>query len=486
MRSLTLGALLIPAALAAQATPAPKFDLTIPNIMRGPEHFGREPGQVRWSPDGQWIYFNWLPAGSDWRDTPRPYRVRAQNGATPERVPDAEMDRIAPLVANGVLSADRSRKLTEVRGDLWLVDMRANSVRRLTETSGAESNARFMADARRVSFVRDGNVFAVDLTDGAVEQLTDIRTGGDAGAATAPVGGRGGAGGRGAAPPTAAGQGGRGRGGNPQRTALEEDQRRLFAVVRDRARADSIRRAETRTDPDLPATVNLPANERVAQLSLSPSGNAVLFTTTVPASDPRSTIVPNYVTSSGYTENIPARTNVGDALGTGRMGFMTLPRGEVVWLQPITGETGIPATQTIVDWNATGTTALIVATTRSWKTRQLSVIDGATGNIKPVEVMRDSAWVGGPCSFGCAGFYDNGRRVYWVSETNGWAQIHTAAADGTGRQEPTGLGKWEVFDVALSADGTRFVYHSSDSSLYGRDLWTVPVTGGGRSRLTAA
>ncbi len=486
LRSLLLSTLILPFAAAAQSAPAAKFDLTIPNIMRGPEHYGREPGQVRWSPDGQWIYFNWLPAGSDWRDQARPYRVRAQTGSTPERVPDAEMDRIAPLVANGVLSADRSRKLTEVRGDIWLVDMRATSVRRLTETVGPESTARFMADGRRVSFVRDGNAFAVDLTTGAVEQLTDIRTGGGTGASAAPAGGRGGAGGRGAATPPIAGAGGRGRSGNPQRTALEEDQRRLFAVVRDRERADSIRRAETRTDPDLPTTLNLPANERVAQLSLSPSGSAVLFTTTVPATDPRSTIVPNYVTSSGYTENIPARTNVGDALGTGRMGFMTLPRGEVVWLQPITGETGIPANQNIVDWNASGTTALIGATTRSWKTRQISVVDGTTGAIKPVEVMRDSAWVGGPCGFGCAGFYDGGRRVYWVSETNGWAQIHTAAADGTGRQEPTGLGKWEVFDVALSADGSRFLYHSSEASLYGRDLWTVPVAGGTRSRMTVA
>lgn len=470
----------------ADAQRTARFDLTIANIMRGPEHYGREPGQVRWSPDGQWIYFQWLPAGSDWRDTPKPYRVRAQAGATPERVADAEMDRVAPIVANGVLSADRTRKLTEVRGDLWLVDMRTSDVRRLTETVAAESNARFSADGRRVLFVRDGNAFTVDLSTGQTEQLTDIRAG-DAGAAPAPAaGGRGGGGGRGAAAPPVAqgGRGGAGRGGNPQRTAMEADQRRLFAVIRDQQRADSIRRAEQRDDPDLPRTVTLGANERVQQITVSPSGAAVLFTTAISTSDARATIVPNYVTASGYTEDIPARTNVGDVLGGGRMGFMTLPRGDVTWLQPIGGEAQPPASQSVVEWNPSGTTALIVATSRTWKIRQLSVVDGQTGAIRPVEVMRDSAWVGGPCGFSCAGWYDNGRRVYWVSETNGFAQIHTAAADGSDRREPTGLGKWEVYDVALSADGRSFWYHSSETSAFDRDLWSVSVDGGARTRHT--
>ncbi len=27
-------------------------------MMRGPEIYGRAPARVRWSPDGQWIYFS--------------------------------------------------------------------------------------------------------------------------------------------------------------------------------------------------------------------------------------------------------------------------------------------------------------------------------------------------------------------------------------------------------------------------------------------
>src|SRR5687768_5372061 len=78
-----------------------RFDLTIPNVMRGPEVYGREPQNPRFTPNGEWLYFNWLPPGTDWRETSKPYRVRAQAGARPERMTEAHMDSVGPSLANG-------------------------------------------------------------------------------------------------------------------------------------------------------------------------------------------------------------------------------------------------------------------------------------------------------------------------------------------------------------------------------------------------
>ena len=39
-----------------------KFDLSIDNIMRGPQLYGYEPGSVRWSGDSSRIYFQWKRA----------------------------------------------------------------------------------------------------------------------------------------------------------------------------------------------------------------------------------------------------------------------------------------------------------------------------------------------------------------------------------------------------------------------------------------
>ena len=201
---------LAPAAGAQRAT----FDFTIPNIMRGPEHYGREPQDPRFTPDGQWIYFNWLPPGSPWNKALDPYRVRAAAGSTPERLTRAQMDSAAPLVASGPISPDRTQRVTSVDGDLWIVDLARSTARRLTQTPINEASPAWSADGKRIFFVRDGgNVMALDLDATKVTQLTDVRP--------AP------------APPTPPKP-------EAQRAALETDQKALFEAIRERALADSI------------------------------------------------------------------------------------------------------------------------------------------------------------------------------------------------------------------------------------------------------
>jgi dipeptidyl aminopeptidase/acylaminoacyl peptidase len=481
-RALAVVTLVTVVSPAAVAQPA-RFDFTIPNIMRGPEVYGREPTQVRWSPDGQWIYFQWLPPGTDYRETVKPYRVRAQVGTKPERVTDAHSDSVAPLLAPGAYSPDRARRVVEVRGDLYVVDVRSSIARRLTETLAQESSPRFAADGQRVLFVRDGNAYSVELSSGATKQLTDIRASDQAGAATvAGAGGRGGGGGRGAAagtPPTT----GRGAAQGTQRGALEADQRQLLEVIRDLQAADSIRRKDAAArDSAATRTITLLAGERVANISMSPSGTAVLFTTTTAAPDARTGIVPNYVTSSGYTEDIPNRTKVGDAQPSTRIGFQHLPRGDVKWLKTIDGNVDV-ANSNVVAWNDAGTLALISASSKDFKTRQLSIVDAAGGTLRALDVQHDTAWVGGPCGFGCAGFYDGDRRVYYVSEATGFAQLYSAAADASDKRALTS-GKFEVYDVSLSNDRRRFFFHSSEVSAFDRDLWAMDIGGRARTKLT--
>ena len=72
--------LLNPRTLTTRLRAQQPFDLSVRNIMRGPEHYGREPSQVRFTADGQWIYFRWLPAGSKWNEDLKPFRVAARDG----------------------------------------------------------------------------------------------------------------------------------------------------------------------------------------------------------------------------------------------------------------------------------------------------------------------------------------------------------------------------------------------------------------------
>src|SRR6476661_5731744 len=89
--------LLIAPQAGAQTSTA--FDFSIKNIMRGPELYGRPPGNIHWSADSKWIYFTWLEPGTDWRETPKQFRVRAIPGAKPERVSLQQVDSTGPRFA---------------------------------------------------------------------------------------------------------------------------------------------------------------------------------------------------------------------------------------------------------------------------------------------------------------------------------------------------------------------------------------------------
>src|ERR1051326_3626741 len=52
-----------------------KFDLSIDNIMRGPQLYGYEPAAVRWSGDSRRIYFSWKQAGDSPQTPPDTYVV---------------------------------------------------------------------------------------------------------------------------------------------------------------------------------------------------------------------------------------------------------------------------------------------------------------------------------------------------------------------------------------------------------------------------
>ena len=454
-----LAALLV-AALAhadtAIAQPASRFDLTVPNIMRGPEHYGREPQNVAFSADGRWIYFQWNPPGTKWDVPLSSYRVRALPGSAPERVSDAHMDTASAVIASGVRSKDGLTRAVASRGDLFLVDTRTGAARRLTETVAAESDPRFSIDGASLLFTRDNNAFAMTLATGAVRQLTDIRTGPAPRDSARAIGMRG---------------------------ALERDQRDLLETIRDRLRADSMAKADREAaESRRLRAVYLPAGERLASVSVSPSlRTAIVLTASNPPGTPRLTQVPNYITTSGFTEEIGARTKVGDGNVRFRSYRLDIASGRLRPISPIAGDSTRAAGQIrVVSWNDDGSLALITAGTPDFKWRYIMTV-GDSGAPRTVDGLRDSAWVGGPCS-GCMGWLPDGR-VWFASEASGYAHLYTANSDGTSRT-PLTEGKWEVLSAELSPDRRWFWLHSSEVSPFVRHFYRMPVTGGRREQLT--
>jgi len=459
-RSARLLALLALAAapLAAQQP----FDLSVRNIMRGPELYGREPANVRFTADGQWIYFRWLTPGAKWNDDLMPFRVAARAGATPEQVTDAHMDSVAPLLATGRRSRDGRSELIAAAGDVFVRTRTAPARgaatvahRRITQTNGNESDPKFSLDEKQVLFVRDNNVYAFDLATGFTRQLTDIRSGAAPRDPEKPVG---------------------------QRAALADQQRQLFEVIRDEIAADSVQRAQRRAAESraLPV-VWIPQAERITTVSVSPDGKGAMIATVTAAKDPKPSDVPDYVNADGYSRMIPGRTKVGDAQATQKVGHLDLASGKVTWLK-LTPDSAAAGGAQVGSWSDDGRFALVSVTSADFKHRYLWSVASAGGAMQMIDRLRDEAWVNGPC-FGCTGWTPAGK-AWFVSEESGYSHIYVANADGTGKQALTS-GNWEVLQVERSSDGINFEMVTSEPSPFTRQGYRMAMTGGARTRLTA-
>jgi dipeptidyl aminopeptidase/acylaminoacyl peptidase len=90
--------------------------------------------------------------------------------------------------------------------------------------------------------------------------------------------------------------------------------------------------------------------------------------------------------------------------------------------------------------------------------------------------------VDGPGAFTLGWLSDN-THVYFESERDGFAHLYSVAITGG---EPTQLtsGPFEVSDVRLSQDKTKFYFTSSEVSPFERHLYSMPIGGGARTRIT--
>jgi dipeptidyl aminopeptidase/acylaminoacyl peptidase len=483
------------ALFAFQARPAGNFSLTIDNIMRGPALVGYEPSAVRWSHDSQRIFFQWKQA-TDQVDAPMATYEINRDGSALRKLTDDEIKRIPP--ANGDTSKDRRWTVYSQAGDVFLFDNSSGAIRQITKTSDSELNPRFLPDGKRISFMRGGNLFVMSLDSGYLEQVTDIR---GAGAAATPApavgGGRGGRGGGGG------GRGGGGRGGGddaaasvdqqvgtPAQEYLKKEQKELLEYVRERAALRAEEAAKRKQEAPARRPLTLQARESVGALQLSPDGKYVIASVFEPAANSKSNAVPNYITDSGYTEEIPGRTNVGDTQGRNRLGIFNVVTGDVRWIDH--GQTAgvLPREVQLSEpvWSEDGTKAVLAGRSADNKDRWIFALDPVTGATRVLDREHDNAWVGGPAA-NTLGWMKNDREVYFQSERNGYSQLYAVAFEGgEPRSLTTGTttGKWEVLAVRQADDKSRFYITANKDTPYENHLYTMDGNGGDLTRVTKA
>jgi dipeptidyl aminopeptidase/acylaminoacyl peptidase len=452
---------------SAPAAPK-KFDLTIENIMRGPNLVGTEPAQVRWSGDSSRIYFQWKRASDAASAPPDTYVVNC-DGSGLRKLSDEEKRWAPPPSAD--TNKDRTLSVFSQEGDLFLIDHTTGKGRQLTKTAEEETNSRFLPDGRRIAFQRGSNLFVLSLDTGELEQMTEIRP------ASAP-----------SEPKKETGS----------QEYLKKEQTEFFEAVRDRDKLKKENEArQKRFHPRKPYT--LQARQSVTQLQLSPEGKYVLAIVSEPAANTKSDNVPNWITDSSYPEEISSRPRVGDDFTQRHLVILDAATGEAKTVDH--GAIGV-ATADIEDgggcggrsgftpgsappqtvlFSHDGSKAVFSARARDNKSCWIFALDTAGAKARVLFKDEDKAWLGGPG--GGQGWLGDNHTFYFTSERDGFNHLYEVPYEGGAPKQIT-AGRFEVDKVELSSDQSRFYLTTSEGSFFERHLWSMPVGGGPGTRMT--
>lgn len=445
----------------AAAWQAPPQTLTVEWIMKGPALYGYAPRAVRWSGGGRRVYFEWKqaaePPEKEWSTW-----VVNRDGSGLRRLSDEEAKEAPPPF--GVESADGTKVVFARDGDIFLYDLQADRMRRLTKTSDAESSPRFTRDARAVTFIRNSNLYLLPLDSGAIEQLTHIL-------------------------PPGQPDPNEDRKGTASQEWLKKEERALLEAVDKQARQRE-EREEKRKKENPRKPLKLTARQTVTDLMLSPDGKQVLATLVERPQEAKTALMPLYVTETAYTETRPTRTKVGDVQPRARMALISVETGEARWLDPgiKTAREGKEVERPLAlfnpQWNEEGTRLAVLGRAADFKDRWVFAVDPSTAKVRTLHQTADEAWVGGPGST-ALGWLPGGREVWFQSEQTGWSHLYAADWE-TGSVRALTQGQWEVKQAHLSQDKKQFLIVSSEASPHEHHLYLMPSQGGPRTRLTAA
>ncbi len=452
--------------------------LSVEKIMRDPKWMGTSPSNVQWDINSKQVYFNWNPENKD-RD--QLFSISPAN-TKPQVVAIAEQR----LLDRRNLQFNRARSLAifERNGDLMLLDVNKGSEKVLINTIDRESNASFSLDGRKVIFQRGENLFSLTLSDGSLLQLSNLS--------------------RSRKRPEAV--------LSKQDQWLKADQLKEFEYLRkeadDEKYAQSLRK---QTESKYAREFILDDKSQLNNIRLSPDEKFIAFRISRNPDGNQNTIVPNFITASGYVEDIPGRTKVGNALPTYQNYIYDIKRDTIFQIatQDIPGIKDLPdyvkdyprqleeRTKKNEDrkvsitgpyWNEDGSQAVVVVYAQDNKDRWIMKLDQTTGKLGLLDRQRDEAWIGGP---GIGGGFGGGtlgwtdlNTFYFQSEASGYSHLYTFNISN-GQKKQLTSGKWEVQSVRLSNDKKTFYLSANKEHPGITNFFRIPVGGGNLVQLTS-
>ncbi len=464
--------------------------LTVEKIMRDPIWIGTSPSATQWSHDGNTLFFNWNPD----KVTSDSLYLISRDNKTPRKATVEQKQNL--LTENNVTyNLARTAYLYSREGDIFYTDLKANKTRRITQTNETESNPQFSFNETKIVYSRNQNLYAWDIATGETLQLTHLRSGESGSFAGA---GRTGAQQRGRETSS----------GNQQEEWLKNDQLQYFDVLRSRKEKREAADAYNKRLPKPKELRSINIEDKSLQgLSISPDGRFIAYRLFKQTSGAKSTIVPNYVTESGFTVDIPARTKVGAPAGSFECfvydremdtvyaiktddipGIRDLPDYVKDYPAQLEQRTKNPLNRPVSffgpAWSPKGKYAVLDIRSQDNKDRWLMLWDTATQKMSLLDRQRDEAWIAGPgINFGRSGWIDE--TTFWYqSEATGYSHLYTVNVS-TGIKKPLTSGNYEVQQAQLSRDKKYFYITTNEVHPGEQHFYRMNIADGKKEKITA-
>ena len=464
------------AGLSAQGTPP----VTLERIMSDPDWIGNPPEAPYWADDGRSVYYERKRTGEDRKDL---IRLDLETGKS---TIVEDKDRGAVDARGGKLNRDRTKKVYERRGDIYVKDLKTGAVRQITRTAAREESPQFLVGEDRISYRQGWGFYVVDLATGLVTQAADLRLEDDPAKE------------------------------EEEKSYLEEQQTRLFDVIREKQEEEKKRReeeqAEQKADPTrAPLPWYLGKDVAIETAALSPSGQQLVLVT-YPKPGPASqkpTKLAQFVTESGNVETEEVRAKVGtEPPAPHAVALLDLEKHErhEVDLSGLPGIQEDPlakirkkdedekdskdkkdekksrAVEVLgVSWSDDGRRVAVQLRARDNKDRWTGTLD-AQGKLTLRHRLTDPAWIN--WGFNDFGWLPDNETLWYLSEESGYSRLYLVS-DATGKTRPlTPQGSYEVSDPLISWDGRSIYYRANQAHPGSYDIWRIEVASGKAEQLT--
>ncbi len=480
---ITLFILLLSTTTLAQQNQA--FEMSVENIMRDPLWMGSFPSNPEWSEDDTKFYFHWNPEKA-LSDSLYEYALESKKI---RKVSLKEQKEFIPKTGNW--NKAKTQKVFSKHGDLYLYNQ-DKSTRQLLQTNEYEGSPYFSFDDKKIIFSKGDNLYTLDLQDGFIAQLTNFKSGSE--------------------PPKAQEE----ENQNIQEQWLAQEELNLMKVLQQKEEEKEISKEaqeKNKEKPKRPKSIYT-GSQNLTYKSLSPDAQYVIFQLSQETGDNQKTIVPSYVRSSGFTEDLNARPNVGRFVNEYKTGIYDLLNDTVYyantenlpninewskyWISEddlkLKKENNEPKPIYISRpiWSEGGTNALVIIQSLDNKDRWIALLEPSTGNIKNLNHQHDEAWIGGPGisqwrpypNMNGVGWLPDNEHVWFQSEESGYSHLYITNIH-TGKTKQLTKGKYEVFQPQISKDKQHWYFTSSEDDSGQRHFYKMPLMGGKAEKLTS-